>query len=107
MPCPLLAAHGTVIKRSLLVSFVHIDTADLVEALLIPLSTFKQWAYHSQGMDRSSPGVLTHSQLHVEQRNPQNDKHQEIGHQKGTCQECILIPALNTCTEKSNCFSIS
>lgn len=54
-------------------------------------------------MDRSSPGVLTHSQLHVEQRDPQHNEHQEVWHQKGTWQE---INQLNTYTEKGLCDNL-
>lgn len=40
-------------------------------------------------MDRPSPRVLTHSQLHVEQRDPQHHQHEQVWHQKGTWQEVM------------------
>lgn len=52
---------------------------------LFILRTFEEWTKLRQSTDRTSPCELTNCELHVQQRNPTDDKDQKIWHQKHTC----------------------
>ena len=45
--------------------------------------TFKNGTDLAQSPDGSPPGVLAHGELHVEQGDPAQEEHHEVGHEEG------------------------